>query len=156
MFHFSIPINDLDEKLFGHSPIATTTTSTTTPSPSTTTGSTTTPLPFPKFNESGTHANCHVPYPVLMNLVALNSLRGSRITIDDMDTTQGSSKSPTPGVAQANPIHLSMTSNFWEVAAATGLTTFVGLLINLILFCCAFRARSCARRRPSKFFQLTY
>ena len=155
MLHFSIPLDDLDGKIFGNSPIATTTTSTTTtPSPSTTTKTTTTSGPHPKFNESGTNRDCHIPYPVLMNLVALNNLRGSRITIDDVDTTQSSSRNPTPGVAQTNPIHLSMTSNFWEVAAATGLTSFIGLLVNLIIFCCAFRARACARRRPSKFLQL--
>ena len=156
MLHFSIPLDDLDGKIFGHSPIATTTTSTTTtPSPSTTTKTTTTSGPYPTFNESKAKTDCTIPYPVLMNLVALNTVRGSRITIDDMDTTQSSSKNPTPGFAQTSPIHLSMTSNFWEVAAATGLTSFIGLLINLIIFCCVFRARACARRRPSKFIRLT-
>ena len=158
MYHFSIPLDNLDEKLFDRSPIATTTTSTTTtPSPSTTTKTTTTPGPYPKFNESKAKAECNIPYPVLMNLVALNTVRGSRITIDDtMDTTQGKTFDPTSGVSQPSPIHVSMTSNFWEVFAATGLTSFIGLLFNLIIFCCAFRARACARRRPSKFIQLTF
>ena len=157
VFHFSIPLDNLDEKLFDHSPIAptTTTSTTTTPSSSSTAKPTTTPGPYPKFNGSKMNTDCGIPYPVLLNLVALNTVRGSRITIDDMDTTQSSSKNPVPGVAQNNPIHLSMTSNFWELVAATGLTSFIGILINLVIFCCVFRARACARRRPSKFIQLT-